>query len=425
MAYCKHCEKEVEAVKKRGRWYCPECNLFVSMSDTERGEAQVEVVNPVKEIEEKSKKGRPKKEPEMEIEGPTKLIVAPKTIKYDATDLHMGEILINLGFAKDLNDLTRKNMKLAFSLFNMGAMGKQFNADKMEELNEPDPKKTMKQLQEQKLMEAYISNMDREGKTDPMQMMMMMRMLENQDKGKSNDGNGFMNSLMMMQMMQAMSKPQSDAGLQREIADLKNQMQMQQMMNQQAQMQQGSNSSQNFMQQMEQIRAERDQSIKAAEISAQQERDKNLAMAFDNRRIELESRLKAMEREMKEKGSGQIATQRLVQMKDEIAAVKEMSKILGDKEKGAGEYISETVGNLATTLQPTLARLIEQKNAQPQQLPPMPAEAYGAVANAQFQPQQLPLGNPELTDTERQMSQRAEEMYINPQPEPEDNKNNE
>ncbi len=417
MAYCKKCKKEIEPELHGNKFLCPDCHKFVKVEEDEKAEPQVTVI----EKPEKSKK----KEPEEIQEGPQKLIVAPKTIKYDASDLHMGEILINIGFAKDLNDLTRKNMKLAFSLMNMGALGKQVNAMESNENKKEDANEMIDKSLKQQLLQAQIENMSKGGDqkgTDPLSTMMLMRMMENQEKGKSSGDNGFMNNMMWMQMMQSMAKPQTDSSLKGEIAELKHQMQMQQMMNQQAQTQQGNQSSQQFMQQMESIRADRDKSIKEAEIVAQQEKDKNLQLAFENRRIELESRLKAMEREMKETGGGKMATQRLQQMKEDINAVKEMSGLIGNKEKGAGEYISETVANVATTLQPALTKLIEQKEQQkamqqqtqqfpPEPTTPMPAEAYGAVEEATQNPGPQPS---DMTQTEQDISNQMEEMYLKP-----------
>jgi len=419
MAYCKFCEKEIEPIIKGNRYYCPDCSKYVKVDKGEREEPQVsEAEESNEENEEKperEKKHYKKKEPEEIQEGPSKLIIAPKTIKYDASDLHMGEILINLGFAKDLNDLARKNMKLAYSLLNMGAIGKQVNAMELNESKkQDDTSEIIDKSLKQQLLQAQIDNMKKGGQqgqvADPLSTMMLMRMMENQDKGKSSGDNGFMNQLMMMQM-QAMAKPHEDSNLRGEIAELKHQMQMQQMMNQQSQMQQGNTSSQQFMQKMEAIRAERDKEIKAAEIMAQQERDKNLSLAFDNRRIELESKLNEMKKEMQQTGSGQLATQRIKQMKEEISAIKEMSRELGGKEKSAGEYIGETISNVAGQLQPAMTKYIEQREQQrvmQQQIPRLPPEAEiieQPMQNHEPQPS-------DMTETEQQMADQMSDMYL-------------
>ena len=121
MAYCKRCKKEVEPELHGRKFLCPSCQKFIKVSDDEKEEPQVVVET--KEAEKSTKASQVL----VEQEGPRKIITQGKNIRYDASDLYMAEMLINLGFAKDLNDLTRKNMKLSFSLMNMGAVGKQFN----------------------------------------------------------------------------------------------------------------------------------------------------------------------------------------------------------------------------------------------------------------------------------------------------------
>ena len=389
MVYCKKCKKDVDPYSTEKGWRCPTCNKFVESPEMKKeGETLREV---------KPSKDRPYE------------ITSSRNLRFSGNETAQAEMLIQSGVAKDFHDLAKKAFNL---LFIKEKLNKAFGNQNTMELNqnrEPNPERTMRQIQEQEMMKAYTENMKKGNQPNPMEMMMMLRQMENPDKGKSSDGNGFMNQLAMMQMMQAMTKPQGDYNLRGEIAELKHQMQMQQMMNQQAQTQQGNTSSQQFMQQMEQIRSERDKSIKAAEIEAQQERDKNLQLAFENRRVELESRLQGMEKELKDRGSGQVATQRIKQMKEEISAIKEMSHELGDTKKGAGEYISETVTNVASQLQPALTKFMEQKEQQKvmqqqmQQLPPEPIE--------QIQTEPLPS---DMTESEQQMSEQMSDMYLQP-----------
>lgn len=399
MVYCKNCKKEVDPYSTEKGWKCPACNKFVQSPDIKGRESLREV---------KASKDRPYE------------LMSSRNIKFSGNEQAQAEMLIQAGVAKDFHDLAKKALNL---LFIKEKLSKAFGGmDNTMELNkEPNPERTMKEIQQQEMMKAYIEGMRKGNQVDPMQMMMMMRQMENQDKGKSSSDNGFMNQLAMVQMMQTMMKPQGDSDLQKEIADLKHQMQMQQMMNQQAQMQQGNQSSQQFMQQMEQIRAERDKSIKEADIAAQQERDKNLQLAFDNRRIELENRLKAIEKDKKETGSGQLAIQRIKQLKEEIGAIKEMSHVLGNKEKGAGEYISETVTNVATQLQPAITKLIDQREQQRvmqqqmQQLPPEPVPVIEQPQNpGSVTESGIPVdtGQPsDMTETEQQISDQMSSMY--------------
>ena len=410
MAYCKFCDKEVEAVLKKNRYYCPDCNKYVKVDKEEREEPQVSEVQEEKP-EEREPKHYKKKEQEMVQEGNTKLLLTPKTTKYDASDLHMGEILINMGYAKDLNDLTRKNMKLAFSLMNMGAVGKQFNT--MENKEQPDPKKTMAQIQEQKLMESYIKSLDSGNQSDPMMTMMMMKMLENQGKGKDSGDNGFMKELMQMQMMKMFSggDNQQTSTLQREIADLKQSMQMSQLMAQTNQTQQGNQTQQDYLMKMENIRAERDKDLKKIEVEAQKQRDKNMQLVFETKVGEIQKEMQRVTEKAERKGE----KADLSSFKDQLNTVKELSTMLGEREKGAGEYISETITNVATQLQPTITQMMQQKQQQAMQQLPM-AE----------QPQQIPQQIPEeyqepefqtpsdMNESSQGMAETMSSIYIDP-----------
>ena len=411
MAYCKHCDKDVEPVRIGNRFRCPDCNLYVKVSDEEKEEPQVTEIPQSQEEEQSGKpeKGK-RKEPEVVQEGGTKLIITPKTVKYDAADLHMGEILIDHGFAKDLNDLSRKNMKLAFSLMNMGAVGKQFNT--METNQEPDPKRTMAQIQEQKLMESYIKSLDSGSHTDPMMTMMMMRMLENQGKGKESGDNGFMKEMMQIQMMKTMAggNDQQASALQRELADLKHQQSLYQVVAQQQQTQQGNQMSQEFMAKMENIKAERDKEVKRIEIEAQGQRDKNMQLVFNTKLQEIQNDMEKVVTEAKKKGE----KADLTSFAEQFKTVKELSKMVGDKEKGAGEYIAETVGELGKNVGPALMEFAKQKREQqamqPQQMP-QPPEELQEVPQPPQQEMTLP-SNPELTPSEQEMANTMEDIYI-------------
>jgi len=400
MVYCKNCKKEVDPYSTEKGWKCPICNKFVGSPEIKKGGETIREV--------KASKDRPYE------------ITSSRNIKFSGNELAQAEMLIQSGVANNFNDLAKKAFNI---LFLKEKVNKAFSGgDGIMELNKnksDDTSEIIDKSLKQQLLQAQIDNMTKGGQqgqaSDPLSTMMLMKMMDNQDKGKPSDGNGFMNQMFMMQMMQSMSKPQNDSRLQTEIAELKHQMQMNQIVSQQSQVQQGNSSSQDFMKQMEMIRAERDKGIKQAEIAAQQERDKNLELAFDNRRIELESRLQGMEKELKEKGSGQMATQRIKQMKEEIAAIKDMSKVLGEKEKSAGEYIGDTISNVASQLQPSVTKYIESREnqramqqqvmqQQPQQLPPEPTQID--------QQPGMPLPPSDMTESERQMSEQMADMYL-------------
>ena len=471
MAYCKKCKKEVEPEIHGNKYMCPSCrNSILKVSDKEKKEVQVKEIKLLKEqkqeaeIKEKEELEDLKKEKEelesfkkekevreeVQLEGKdkTKSIMAPKTVKYDAADLHMAEILINIGFAKDLNDLARKNMKLAYSLLNMGALGKQVNTmesneTKKQEKEEPDPKRTMKELQEQSMLDAYIAKMERGGlntedttatidkmmkqqliqaqinnmnrggsqSSDPISTMVMLRMMENQGGGKDSKDNGFMDKLLQMQMMQSMSKPQVDAGLQRELTDLKYQMQTQQLLQQNQQAQQGNQSSQDHVMKIEKLRTDHDIEMKKIELETQKQRDINIQFVFDTKLREIQSEMQRVIQEANSQGK----KADLSSFKEQFKAVKELNALMGDREKGTGEMIMESLGNVAEKVAPAL---IELGKARQQQI------AHQYIEPQQFPPQQqfqeLPEGEipstipheSEMSESEKQMANEMNRMYI-------------
>ncbi len=418
MPYCKKCEKDVEPVLKGNRYFCPDCNLFVKATDTEKEESQVSEV-PIEPAE--IPDSRRKKESTMEQEGTQKLLVSPKTVKYDAADLHMGEILINLGYAKNLNDLTRKNMKLAFSLMNMGAVGQKINAmENVETKQEPDPQMRMKQIQEQKLMDAYIKSMDGGGSADPLTTMLIQKMLDNQSKGKDSGENGWMDKLMQLKMMESMGggNQNVNASLQTEIADLKHQQSMYQMTMQQQQTQSGQQASNEYMLKMERMRTDHQKQIKEIELMAQKERDERTNMAFNVKLQEIQTNMEKAVEEAKQTGK----QADLAGFREQFKTVKEMSALIGDKEKTTAESLGETLGSVAQTLAPAIQTLANSRREQalrnPPQFPPEPMPE-------QIQPQQAPAnpgnpGNTELTKTEQEMSSKMQGMYFSPQDETEE-----
>lgn len=81
-----------------------------------------------------------------------------------------------------------------------------FGGDNAMELNkEPNSKKTIKQIQEQELMEAYIGRAKKGERPDSVSTMMILRQIRNIDKKKSSSDNNFMNKMMQLQMMKMMN----------------------------------------------------------------------------------------------------------------------------------------------------------------------------------------------------------------------------
>jgi len=416
MVYCKNCKEEVEPYPvEHNRWRCPSCQKYTQSPDmTGKDTEQLKEVKPSKD--------RPYE------------IVSSRNIKFSGNELAQAEMLIESGVAKNFGDLAKKAFNI---LFLKEKVNKAFGTDinKME-LNkkpnpemttkEPDPGRALKQIQEGELYQAQIDNMKKGGSTDDtseiidksQKQQLVQAQIDNMKKGGSQQGGLDPLSIMMVMKMMDPVKPQADVALQREVADLKQQMQMQQMLNQhqqqQQQQQQGQQSSQQFMQEIEKIRSERDRSIKQAEIATQKERDKNLQLAFENRRIDLENKLKAIEKETKGKGSGQITTQRVKEMTEEIAAIKEFFALIGDREKGTGEMIVQGLGNIADKAGPAFIELLKQRKEQatiPQQLPPPAEQLPPQVLKPPTPNLDEPLPPSDMTATEKEMSDQMSDMY--------------
>jgi len=250
--------------------------------------------------------------------------------------------------------------------------------------------------------------------------MMMMRMLENQGKGKESGDNGFMKELMQMQMMKMFSggDNQQANALQRELADLKHQQSMYQVMAQQQQTQQGNQMSQEFMAKMENIKAERDKEIKKIELEAQKQRDTNIQFVFDTKLSEIKSEMQKVSEDAKRKGQ----TADLSGFKEQLNTVKELSTMVGERDKGVGEYISETITNVATQFQPAMTRYMEQKQQQAmqpqmmQQVPmsEQPQQPQENPSAPEYQEQEFPMPESDMSPSEKKMSETLSGMYNNP-----------
>ena len=207
---CNHCQKKVIPVFKHGRWKCPDCHLFVASPNSKitKSKGQLGEVRTGKDFR----------------------LSSSRYVSLSGGELATAESLINAGFAENFNDLIRKSLSLlgqqARSPYTQLNLNNQ-NGEQMKQ-EEPDPKRTLKQIQEGELIQAQIDKMKKGGtmentgeiidkslrqqllqaqiesmkgkaggnSTDPLTTMMLMRYMENAEKGKDHKGNGFMDKLM-------------------------------------------------------------------------------------------------------------------------------------------------------------------------------------------------------------------------------------
>jgi len=356
MVRCKSCKKDIEPYPvEQNKWRCPECNKYTRSPDmTGKDTEQLKEVKPSKD--------RPYE------------ISSSRNIKFSGNELAQAEMLISSGVASNFNDLAKK----AFNyLFLKEKVNKAFGIDinKMEnkekETKSDDTSEIIDKSLKQQLLQAQIDNMKSGGSqqgSDPLSTMMLMRMMENTGTGKDSKDNNFMDKMLQIQMMKNMGggENQNVVALQKELSDMKMIQQMQQM--------QKAPTLQDQMVALEKIRADRDTRVKEAEMEAQKQRDQTLKIAMD-------SKLKDLEKSIGEakKDSGSLGAQRIKDLKEEVKAIKEMSHEFGDKEKGAGEYISETIGKLGEKVGPALMEMAKQKQEKPAMqpqsiIPPAPQE---------------------------------------------------
>ena len=161
MIYCKNCKKEVEPVFKSDRWRCPICNKFIAMSEEREKPPILESI-------------------------PVKGMGISKSIKLSPIDIEMAELLIEDGVANDFSDLIKKGVNLLFNTTKKG-FDEQFKDIKLNK--DPNPERTLKQIQEQEMIKTYIdmikNNNSNNNKFDPLSAMMMFKMMEeDKDKGR-------------------------------------------------------------------------------------------------------------------------------------------------------------------------------------------------------------------------------------------------
>ena len=173
MIYCKHCKKEIEPVFKHHNWKCPICNKFIAMSE-KREKPQVLESRPVKGMDN------------------------TKIIKLNRENFELGELIIKSGMAKDFSDLVKKSISLLGRSILLDTQNKVLDGHSilpdtqnkvLESNREPNPERTMKQIQEKELMKTYIdmikNSNSNNNKFDPLSAMMMMRMMnKNKDEGR-------------------------------------------------------------------------------------------------------------------------------------------------------------------------------------------------------------------------------------------------
>jgi len=432
--WCNYCGESVD-VRGKKKNVCVKCGAFTAKYAPEERPEEEHPTLEARKVAQEKKGLMQKKDFQMS---------SRRAVDLNGKEMATAEILINAGLANDFNDLVRKGINVIYQGAHL-PFGSQSNLEeekmitKEQPREEPNPSRTLKQIQEgelfqaqidkmkqhpgnqdntaelidktlrQQLLQAQINSMGGKGSnSDPLTTMMMMRYLDADKKGKDVNENNFMDKIMQLQMMKSMGggDNQQVITLQKEISDMK----MLQQMNQMNQ-QKSAPTLQDQMIVLEKIRAERDTKINAAELAAQKERDTTLKFTMDSKLRDLKKSI-----EQANQSGGSLGAQRIRDLKEEITAIKEMSTALGDREKGSGEMIMEGLGNVMEKASPAITELIKQKRQNPlgpQELPTqeqIPQEFYEPTTQEQLNYESQ--NSSELTPSERQMSDTMGEIYL-------------
>jgi len=356
----------------------------------------------------------------------TASITAPKTLTLSGEDLGIADMLIRSGFAKDLNELTHKSLNFTHSNLNRLGGGYKMEQNPREETFEDIEKmkdrnilRKFKELQV-KAMEEELENKKSkspEVKPETDDEEKIIKQMERQIRIKTmkkalDEGEFSLGKMMEMRMMDRMF---GDTGKSSEVQALQNQLNsLQQQMQQERLIASQQLQNERVIQKIEQMgkpgmtaqdvltfTSDKERAVKEIELQLQLQQEK----ATGEKLAQLQQQI------IQAQQGGGLTAQRIQAFNEELKAIKSMASELGESKKGAGEYISETITNIATQLQPALTKMIEQKQ-QPQQFPPyqeMPQ--YPPQKIPQEMPQQYPHQS-DLTSSEQQISDTMSDMYI-------------
>ena len=337
-------------------------------------------------------------------------------------------------------------MKLAFSLFNMGSLGKDHAMESNKEQGKEETFEDIDKMKERDTLRRYkelqIRRMEKEvngGNTGQKPVEdRTMEQLEKDIRIKSmrkalNDDSGGMNldKMIQLKMMDRMFTNPEKSGDSQAVQALQTQLNLiQQQMQQERNIAQQNLQNEKVLQKLEQfansgkqpdqfkeyvqeinkVNAARDLKIREIEAVRDKEKDATIKISMDTKMKELETQIQMAQQ------YGGMGKKRLKELQEEVTAVKEMGKLLGqdnDKEKTAGDYISETVAGTAEKLAPALQAWAERGRQQPPQPQPL-AMQHPQAPNPPTPLEPQPLESDpksDLTRSEKEISDRSSEIY--------------
>lgn len=281
-----------------------------------------------------------------------KSILSKKSINLGGRELYMSELLINLGFAKDLAELQKKSLHLAFSMMNMGDLNTMMG-EKKESITD-----MIEQLQKQELLDVQMEALKNKvkqkqgggSKMESSDMLMMMMMMNNNHP----KGNGDMMELFKIMMLD--NKKDT-------VSEMQKMMELQRYLNPPQQ-----NNNDNLKQQLEFLRlmidnkrndndklpeilkiiADKDKDRYERDMQMQQLKDESNRKLLDMKVTQLENQIRTPSNALD-----------LDQIKATISAIKEVSgEIGGDRKPSTLDYI-QTIGE---NFGPVVTELIKSRN---------------------------------------------------------------
>jgi len=439
LRWCTNCNEYVN-VKGKRKNMCVNCGLFTAK------EAPTDVKKKEHPRLDAKKEAKEREELKKEKDKIDTKLLSRKSIDFSGKDIATMEMLINAGVGEDPSDLAKKGIDLLYRSVHMPFNQQQLNLNQEQMQTKESKEETFEDIDKMKekdivrrYKELQIKRMERElngGNSgqkpsedkliEQMEKQMKIKSMKETLKDNKEDGMG-VDQLFKWKMMDKMfgnseksSESQAVQALQTQVNSLHQQLQQEKASAQQ-QMQ-----NERMMQKIEQMgnqkgmtaqdvltfSADKQSVIKAAESEIQKQRDFTHKAEQEALRTEQDLKLKELKIEMEKVKSGKKSD--LKDFVEKFEEVKRISAVIGEREKGTGEMVMESIGNIAEKAGPALTEFLKAK-----QQPPMPQQLPQEFP--QEFPQELPPEQPnfesinpssELTASEKQMSKTMGDIYL-------------
>lgn len=214
--------------------------------NSQRANFQNENVGDKEEDSKESLESKENEEPEVTedynsfLQQPYKRIPHKTKISLGGRETYMAELLIGIGFAKDLSELQRKSLHLAFSLMNVGGAAGMFKEGFQEE-KKPSVNEMLEEMRRREIEELQMDELKNKllekkkpGGGNKMEMGEAMVLMSMMNQNKGGDNNGMLQALEIfkslgdnnkkgtdfrevMEMVKMFNQPKQDNSLQQQL----------------------------------------------------------------------------------------------------------------------------------------------------------------------------------------------------------------